>query len=145
MTNNNNNGKGLILIETSLDFFQKKLMMMLLSRSGGRTVNVLTVSRVSRTSQGSRLSCLASNNNISAPAATSLVLDVLVLPVMVAISSSSVELVEGRGVSLECVVSGGNPRPSVSWLLDHQRYTTLQYVSQTAIKYRVLQKLKTKH
>ena len=74
---------------------------------------MLSVSGVSRSHQGSQLSCLASNNNISAPSATSLVLDVQVLPVLVKISATEVDLVEGGGVSLECVVSGGNPRPSV--------------------------------
>ena len=95
---------------------------------------MLSVSGVSRSHQGSQLSCLASNNNISAPSAISLVLDVQVLPVLVKISATEVDLVEGGGVSLECVVSGGNPRPSVSWLLNHQRYSTLEYVSQSGIE-----------
>ena len=90
---------------------------------------MLSVSGVSRSHQGSQLSCLASNNNISAPSATSLVLDVQVLPVLVKISATEVDLVEGGGVSLECVVSGGNPRPSVSWLVNQERYSTLEYVS----------------
>ena len=108
--------------------------MLLLARSGERTVNVLTVSGVSRAHQGSQLSCVAANNNISAPPATNLVMDVKVLPVLVKISSTEGDLVEGGGLSLQCVVTGGNPRPSVFWLLNQERYTTLEYVSQADIK-----------
>ena len=90
---------------------------------------MLTVSAVSRSHQDSQLSCVASNNNISAPPTTTLVLDVQVLPALVKISSTQGDLVEGGGVSLECVVSGGNPRPTVFWLLNQEKYTTLEYVS----------------
>ena len=100
-----------------------------LLRSAERTVNVLAVSGLNRAHQGSRLSCVATNNNISASPTTSLLLDIQVLPALVKISSTAGELVEGGGLSLECVVSGGNPRPSVVWLLNQQPYTTLEYVS----------------
>ena len=39
------------------------------------------------------------------------------------------DMIEGRGGTFECVVDGGNPRPVVTWLLNHKRYTTVEYVS----------------
>ena len=54
-----------------------------------------------------------------------------VLPKSVAISGSGPggDLVEGQGATFECVVTGGNPRPHVFWLLNDKRYTTVEYVS----------------
>ena len=54
---------------------------------------------------------------------------VKVLPDFVKISSPSSELVEGGGVTFQCVVAGGHPRPSLVWLLNDKRYNTVEYVS----------------
>ena len=53
-----------------------------------------------------------------------------VLPKFVKISALEEEMVEGGGVTFECVVGGGHPRPEVVWLLNNNRYTTVEYVSQ---------------
>ena len=45
------------------------------------------------------------------------------------ISSPSEGLVEGGGVTFQCVVAGGHPRPSLVWLLNDKRYNTVEYVS----------------
>ena len=53
-----------------------------------------------------------------------------VLPKSVAISGSGPggDMVEGQGATFECVVTGGNPRPLVFWLLNDKKYTTVEYV-----------------
>ena len=52
------------------------------------------------------------------------------LPSSVKISSPAVELVEGVGVTLECVVEGGHPQPKVVWLVNGTRLPSNgQYVS----------------
>ena len=52
------------------------------------------------------------------------------LPSSVRITSPEVELVEGAGVTLECVVAGGHPQPKVVWLVNRTRLLSNgQYVS----------------
>ena len=54
-----------------------------------------------------------------------------VLPSAVTISSpaAAADMIESRGGTFECVVTGGNPRPAVTWLLNNKRHTAVEYVS----------------
>ena len=57
------------------------------------------------------------------------------LPSVVTISSpaAAADMIEGRGGTFECVVTGGNPRPVVTWLINNNKHTAVEYVSRILI------------
>ena len=57
------------------------------------------------------------------------------------ISALEEEMVEGGGVTFECVVGGGHPRPEVVWLLNNNRYTTVEYVSEHCHPFSIFNRL----
>jgi len=109
--------KNNILLDTSYERF------------GENIVNELTLSQVRRTEQNTRLVCSATNTNLTQSVNSVLQLNIRVLPKSVAISGSGPggDMVEGQGATFECVVTGGNPRPLVFWLLNDKKYTTVEY------------------
>jgi len=100
-------------------------------RHGESVVNEAIIKQVTREDQHSVLTCKAANNNISAPAASSVRLNIRVLPSSVEIVEPDQDMVENKPVTFECLVKGANPRPKIVWLKDEEKFSqSLQYDSE---------------
>ncbi|KAM7313209.1 nephrin [Ixodes scapularis] len=88
------------------------------SEAGG---SVLRLGPLDRRDLLATLTCRASNNNISEPLATSVVVDMILGPLSVSIVGGQPTLEAGRPSSLRCVSSGSRPPATLSWWKGTQR------------------------
>ncbi|KAG0426739.1 hypothetical protein HPB47_026165, partial [Ixodes persulcatus] len=88
------------------------------SEAGG---TVLRLGPLDRRDLLTTVTCRASNNNISEPVATSVVVDMILGPLSVSIVGGQPTLEAGRPSSLRCVSSGSRPPAMLSWWKGNQR------------------------
>ena len=83
---------------------------------------------VTRTDEGGRLSCHASNTNLTVAQSSSLTVTLQLPPRSVQLAGQEVRLLVGRAKTVECVVEGGRPRPTITWLLASKPWPGLPQV-----------------
>lgn len=81
----------------------------------------LRVSPLGRKDLLATLTCRASNNNISEPLTTSIVVDLILGPTSVSIIGSAHPLEAGQSSQLRCVSSGARPSAKLTWWKGSQR------------------------
>jgi len=81
-------------------------------------VSRLQSSCIPRNLTQAKLSCIASNNNISVPVSSTIYLNVLVGPHNVTISRDQWPLSSGRDYKMSCTTSGSSPPATITWWKD---------------------------
>ena len=75
------------------------------------------------------LTCQSSNNNISAPVAKSITLDMIFPPVDVSITSLGEPLSANKEYVVECEAAGSRPDPVITWWLADTFIGTAAHIS----------------
>ena len=78
---------------------------------------------------GVTLTCQSSNNNISAPVARSITLDMIFPPVDVSITSLGEPLSANKEYVVECEAAGSRPDPIITWWLADTFIGTSSHIS----------------
>ncbi|CAH4036393.1 unnamed protein product [Pieris brassicae] len=81
----------------------------------GVTSNALTFPRLGREHLNARLSCQASNTNLSPPPSKLLILNINLRPLSVQIVKKQEQLSANRSYEVECIVTGSRPAPKITW------------------------------
>ncbi|XP_045528209.1 synaptogenesis protein syg-2-like [Pieris brassicae] len=81
----------------------------------GVTSNALTFPRLGREHLNARLSCQASNTNLSSPPSKLLILNINLRPLSVQIVRKQEQLSADRSYDVECIVTGSRPAPQITW------------------------------
>ncbi|XP_050707227.1 nephrin-like [Eriocheir sinensis] len=87
------------------------------SRSPALTINRLSILRLTRDYHNARLTCLASNNNLTSPTSASVTVKMNLRPLVTKIEAPPKWLRVGREFEILCVVAGSRPHPNVTWTL----------------------------
>ncbi|XP_028968200.1 hemicentin-1-like [Galendromus occidentalis] len=83
--------------------------------SNGISKNVLEIPALTRNDLMATLTCTASNNNISYPVSSSVIIDLNFRPLSVWIEGEQQSLSAGKSVTLECTASGSRPPAVIEW------------------------------
>ncbi|CAH4036390.1 unnamed protein product [Pieris brassicae] len=81
----------------------------------GVTSNALTFPRLGRQHLNARLSCQASNTNLSPPPSKVIILNINLRPLSVQIVKKQEQLSANRSYEVECIVTGSRPAPQITW------------------------------
>ncbi|XP_045528215.1 synaptogenesis protein syg-2-like [Pieris brassicae] len=81
----------------------------------GVTSNALTFPRLGREHLNARLSCQASNTNLSPPPSKVIIININLRPLSVQIVKKEEQLSAYRSYDVECIVTGSRPAPQITW------------------------------
>ncbi|XP_045528218.1 nephrin-like [Pieris brassicae] len=81
----------------------------------GVTSNALTFPRLGREHLNARLSCQASNTNLSPPPSKLIILNINLRPLSVQIVKKQEKLSANRSYEVVCIVTGSRPAPNITW------------------------------
>ncbi|XP_045528206.1 hemicentin-1-like [Pieris brassicae] len=81
----------------------------------GVTSNALTFPRLGREHLNARLSCQASNTNLSPPPSKLFILNINLRPLSVQIVKKQEQLSANRRYEIECIVTGSRPAAEITW------------------------------
>ncbi|KAL5283989.1 hypothetical protein ACFFRR_006326 [Megaselia abdita] len=84
-------------------------------RPDGRTINHLLYPNIGRQHLNSRLTCVASNTNLTPPNNKVIVLDVNLKPLSVVISTKEKNVSADKTYDVECKASGSKPAAVITW------------------------------
>ncbi|KAK8382161.1 hypothetical protein O3P69_015253 [Scylla paramamosain] len=87
------------------------------SRSPALTINRLSILQLTRDYHNAKLTCVASNNNVTAPARASVTVKMNLRPLVTRIEAPPKWLRVGREFEIACVVAGSRPHPNVTWTI----------------------------
>ncbi|XP_042206309.1 hemicentin-2-like [Homarus americanus] len=83
----------------------------------GRVQNDLVIENISRSWNNNTLTCTASNTRLAAPAKSSVLVQMFLMPSSVKVENPG-PVVEGRQAELRCQASGAQPAPTLSWSIN---------------------------
>ncbi|CAL4065335.1 unnamed protein product [Meganyctiphanes norvegica] len=96
------------------------------SHSGGTSVNQLSVLRLTRDFHTARLTCRASNNNVTTPSEAGLTVNMNLRPLVTRLVSPPKGLRVGKAYEIICVSMGSRPPANITWTIgSHAAPTTL--------------------
>ncbi|XP_042872413.1 nephrin-like [Penaeus japonicus] len=87
------------------------------SRSPTLTVNQLNIARLTRVFHNVRLTCVASNNNVTAPVEASITVTMNLRPLVTRLEAPPKGLRVGREYEISCISAGSRPHPNITWTL----------------------------
>ncbi|XP_071547071.1 nephrin-like [Panulirus ornatus] len=87
------------------------------SRSASLTVNQLSILRLTRSFHNARLTCVASNNNVTVPIRASLTVTMNLRPLVTRLEASPKGLRVGKEYEITCVSAGSRPHPNITWTI----------------------------
>uniref|UniRef100_A0A6A7G5C3 Hemicentin-2-like n=3 Tax=Hirondellea gigas TaxID=1518452 RepID=A0A6A7G5C3_9CRUS len=81
------------------------------------TFNQLVISYLTRDLHDEKMSCVASNNNVTAPTSAHLTITMNLRPLTTRLVSPPKELRVGQTYDIKCITSGSRPQPNITWTL----------------------------
>nr|XP_045598924.1 synaptogenesis protein syg-2-like [Procambarus clarkii] len=87
------------------------------SRTGGLTVNQLSLPHLSRAFHSARLTCVATNNNVTSPVHATLTITMNLRPLLTRLEDPPKSLRVGKEYHISCLVAGSRPHPNITWTL----------------------------
>ncbi|XP_022704270.1 hemicentin-2-like isoform X1 [Varroa jacobsoni] len=103
--------------------------------SNGISKNVLEIPALTRNDLMATLTCTASNNNISYPVSSSVIVDLNFRPLSVWIEGEQQPLSAGKSVTLECRASGSRPPAVIEWWKGGMRMNSTSHNSTSALTF----------
>ncbi|KAK7077307.1 hypothetical protein SK128_004939, partial [Halocaridina rubra] len=100
-------------------WIQKKTMIdsQAESYSPSVTQNRLSILKLTRDFHNAKLTCIASNNNLTVPVQSSVIITMNLRPLITKLDSSPKVLQIGHEYDVSCITAGSRPHPNITWTI----------------------------